>query len=718
MAAVDLSILAALFFLMRRHFRPESRESETLKDRLLRQELMAAVSRSFVSSDDTKTLMHNALMMLGMHMNVSRTVIGRLDTQTDLMRYEYEWSNTSQGISAEPGRAYPFTPGDVVYDTFVSKGDVYLACNNVDEDPVLADIYRPLGIKAVIYVPLNVYGTFWGVLAADNCKTPYTWSESDIQLLKLIANAITGLIIRANAEEQLRAAKEMAEQSNRAKSNFLSRMSHEMRTPMNAIIGMTTIAQTSKNKEKMEYCLSRISEASIHLLGVINDILDMSKIEAGKLELTYSEFDFEKMLKTVTDMMEFRVAEKQQNFIVKVEPGVPGRIIADEQRLAQILTNLLSNAAKFTPEGGTIKLSAETHPAGDRYLLLFHVVDSGIGITEEQIGRLFTLFEQADGSIARRYGGTGLGLAISKNIVELMGGTIRVESEPDKGSDFSFEITVQRGKEQEVSKRNWGELRILAVDDSWEVLEYFSEYAVQTNIECTTASSGEEALKLMETSNPFDIVFADWRMPGLNGIELTEKIKEKYGSNTVVVMISASEWETMKDAAEKAGVDSFIPKPLFPSALTDCINNCLRKKPVKDIDTRENIFAGKRILLAEDVEINREIVSSLLEDSAAVVEYAENGREALEKFENDPAGYGIILMDIHMPEMDGYEATRRIRSSAHAEAKTVPIVAMTANVFKEDIERCLAVGMNAHIGKPIDVNELYRQLRKFLLGQE
>lgn len=739
MAAVDLLILAAFFFLIRRHYsrRQGSRESETLKDRLLRQELMAAVSRSFVSPDDMGTLIRNALMMLGMHMNVSRTVIGRLDTQAGLLRYEYEWYSPRNGIPAERGRVYPFTPGNIVYDTFIARGDVYLASSDVDEDPVLAGIYRPLGIKAFIYVPITVYGTFWGVLAAGNCETPYAWNESDIQLLNLIANAVTGLIIRTNTEEQLRAAKEMAEQSNSAKSNFLSRMSHEMRTPMNAIIGMTTIAQTSKNREKMEYCLTRISEASIHLLGVINDILDMSKIEAGRLELSHSEFNFEKMLQTVTNMLEFRITEKQQHFIVRIEPDVPGRIIADEQRLSQILTNLLINAVKFTPEGGTITLSVEKLPAENagtsaaaaageeppgeaagRCLLSFHVIDSGIGITKEQIEKLFTLFEQADGTVARKFGGTGLGLAISKNIVELMGGTIQVESEPGKGSDFSFKIMVEEGKKEEVSNKSWENLRILVVDDSWEVLEYFSEYAAQKNIECVTASNSEEAPGLIESSNPFDIIFVDWNMPGLSGIELTEKIKGKFGSNTTVVMISASEWEPIKDAAEKAGVDGFISKPLFPSALTDCINNCLGKIPVKNTDMRENLFAGKRILLAEDVEINREIVSSLLETSGAVIDFAKNGCEAVEKFEKDPAGYGIILMDIHMPEMDGYEATRRIRAAALAEAKTVPIVAMTANVFKEDIEKCLAAGMNAHLGKPIDVNELYRQLRKYLLPQD
>jgi signal transduction histidine kinase/DNA-binding response OmpR family regulator len=749
--AVDLVILTAFFILIRRHYRrlPEIRESESLKDRLLRQQLMAAVSRSFVSSDDMGILIHNALMMLGMQMNASRTIIGRFDREEGLLRYEYEWYNTRHGAGPMVTRIYPFASGDMVYDTFVIRGDVYFTCDDVDGDEKLAGIYRPLGIKAFVYIPITAYGSFWGVLAADSL-TPRTWSENDIQILKLVANAVTGLIIRSDAEEQLRAAKEMAEQSNRAKSNFLSRMSHEMRTPMNAIIGMTTIARTSGNKEKMEYCLSKINDASIHLLGVINDILDMSKIEAGKFELTGSEFDFEKMLKKVTDMMGFRIDEKKQNFIVKVEPGVPSRIIADEQRLAQVLTNLLSNAAKFTSEGGTISLSVERKPgsrpdaersgeedadaaaesgqknAGKSCTLDFHITDSGIGITKEQMGRLFTLFEQADGTIARKFGGTGLGLAISKNIVELMGGKIFIESEPGKGSDFSFEVSVGQGKTEAAVKENWGNLRILAVDDSWEVLEYFKEYAAAMHIKCTLAADGEEALRIMEREAPFDIAFVDWRMPEMNGIELTKMIKKKIGPNTIVIMISASEWETMKEEAKAAGVDGYIPKPLFPSALTDCINNCIRNNhPAArgGREERKNIFAGKRVLLAEDVEINREIMSSLLEESGVGIDYAENGIEAIEKFRKDPQGYGVILMDIHMPEMDGYEATRHIRKTEaelYPGAKApspVPIVAMTANVFKEDIERCLAAGMNAHMGKPVDVDELYSQLGKYLLDQ-
>jgi PAS domain S-box-containing protein len=755
--------------------------------------------------------------------------------------YEYEWYNKKHNFPRQEKRTFPFLPGEITYDTFITRGDVYLACGDVEKKPEIAPLLRPLGIKAFIYAPITVYGKFWGFLGIDQCLESQEWDEGDIQLTRLIANALAGLIIRFNTEDELRrmssivnsspqyiswitpdgrikylnqgacditgysreelmeegmavlfnreifrsiideyipyvlekgylekelsitcksgeirtlslsafttdsgrtgigviaqditekrrlekdliTAKEMAEQSSRAKSNFLSRMSHEMRTPMNAIIGMTMIAQGTNDAGKIEYCLNKINEASLHLLGMINDILDMSKIDTGKMDLVYSEFDFEKMLKRVTGIMGFRIDEKKQNFIVRIERDVPSRIIADEQRLTQVLTNLLSNAAKFTHDEGSITLSVKkTGERENMCTLRFDVIDSGIGISEEQQRNLFTLFEQADGTIARRFGGIGLGLAISKSIVELMGGEIWVESSPGKGSDFAFEVTVERGKMYDAGimiKANWEKLRILAVDDSWEMLEYFKEYADVMKIRCITASSGEEACRLMEdpAGPPFDIIFVDWKMPGMNGIELTEKIRKKYGREVVVVMISATEWEAIEEEAKKAGVDGFIPKPLFPSVLTDTINKYIdRFGGQTKQDQPQNIFKDRSILLAEDVEINREIIISLLEDTGLTIDCAENGAEALRMFEEAPSKYNIILMDIHMPEMDGYEATRRIRASAAAEAKTIPIIAMTANIFKEDIAKCLEAGMNEHLGKPVDLEELMKRLRKYLL---
>jgi PAS domain S-box-containing protein len=819
----------------------------TLTKRLRQQEFMAAISQSFISAEDMATLLRNALMMTGIFMQVGKTALARLDTETNTLVFEYEWSGEKYRNLQKPQRSYPFVPGEISYETFIVRGDVLLACDDVEERPELAAVLRKRGIKSCIYAPIYIYSSFWGLLVIDRYDKARPWDESDIQLVKLIANSIAGLIIRNDTEEQLLRmssivnsspqfisyitpqgqfkymnqgvnaisgysaeelrkqgigflfdaesrkkfleefipsvmeegsrqwelplvrkdgetrllalsafttdskkngigliasditetrqleqdlirARDMAEQSNRAKSNFLSRMSHEMRTPMNAIIGMTTIAQSSHDRNKMEYCLNKINEASVHLLGVINDILDMSKIEAGKFELSYSEFCFERMLLRTTGVMNFRVNEKKQNLIVRLDRDVPVNIVADEQRLAQVITNLLSNAVKFTPAEGTIILSVKKiRSQGSLCTLRIAVSDTGIGVTEEQKGRLFSLFEQADGSIARKYGGTGLGLAISKSIIELMGGDIWIDSVPGKGSVFSFEITVEEGEalNREI---NWEEVRILVVDDSPDVLDYFKEFAAVRGISCTLASGGEEACRILEGAGnnpaeaPFDLIFTDWRMPEMSGIELGDRIKKRFGNTIPVILISAVEWTLIEDRAKAAGIDGFVSKPLFSSVLEDCILDHFRTGRTNPGERGEEpepgnqIFEGYSILLAEDVEINREIVLSLLEDTGLTIDCAENGAEVVRLFKRAPAKYGVLLMDIHMPEMDGYEATRRIRALDVPEAKTVPILAMTANVFKEDIDKCLAVGMNDHLGKPIDITELMKRLEKYLLG--
>jgi PAS domain S-box-containing protein len=820
------------------------KEDSAHRKRLLQQEFLAAISQSFISSDDMGTLIHNALAMTGMFMRVNKVSLSRYNQETNTLDFEYEWVDRNQASSSPVQQGIPFGPGEFFYDALITRGEVYLSSGDVRESPDFAKILERRGVRAFMYTPITVLGDFWGLLCIEQCRNQQVWDEGDSQLSRLIANTIAGLLIRTNTEEELRrmssivnsspsymswvtslgqfkyinhgvltisgysretlmkegmsllfdgetyrkitgeylpaalerghfecelplirkdgelrtlgvlifttdskkqglgfiamditekrrleqeliSAKELAEQSNRVKTNFLSRMSHEMRTPMNAIIGMTTIAQSCHDKRRVTDCLDKIHEASIHLLGLINDILDMSKIESGKLDILYSEFDFEMMLKNVTGMMNFRIDEKKQNFLVRIERDVPPRIIADEQRLSQILRNLLSNASKFTPEEGTISLTVKKIAGKDNLCTLrFHVVDSGIGINPEQMDRLFTLFEQADGTIARKYDGAGLGLSITKSIIELMGGEIWVNSEAGKGSDFTFEITVEQGKTPEPMEstgNTWDQLRILVVDDSRDVLEYFREYAEQMKINCVISSNSLEACKLMEDAEaPFDIVFADWRMPGMNGIELTEKTKARFGNRVVVIMISAAEWEAIEEEAKKAGVDGFVPKPLFSSALTDCINGCIKRgnliKNGEETAAEQNDdFSGQTILLAEDVAINREIVLAFLEDTGIAIDCAADGAEAVRLFTENPAKYSAIFMDIHMPEMDGYEATRRIRASSAAEAKTIPIIAMTANVFQEDVEKCIAAGMDDHVGKPVDIERLMFLLRKHLL---
>ncbi|MDR0452385.1 MAG: response regulator [Treponema sp.] len=423
------------------------------------------------------------------------------------------------------------------------------------------------------------------------------------------------------AEKEILAAKEQAERSNAAKTSFLARMSHEMRTPLNAIIGMTAIAkQYSQDPEKVAYCLPKISEASVHLLGVITDILDMSRLDAGKFQLVSAEFDLYRMIHRVTEMMSFRIDEKQHTFNASIDGDIPRLVIADEHRLSQVLTNLLSNAIKFTPPKGRIALGVRrTVFQGSALRLRFEISDTGIGIAEEQRDRIFMLFEQGEGGFSRKHEGVGLGLSICKSIVELMGGRIWVESRPGCGSTFAFEIAVRPGAS-----------------------------GLRAGPESGPPPAGHAA-------------------PGLSAGEAVPAARE---------------------ADEAAG----------------------------------NIFSGKAILLAEDMEINREIALAMLEDTAAEVDCAENGAEAVRMFQENPGKYQCILMDIHMPEMDGIEATRRIRTLEESFrkqkspefSKEIPIIAMTANVFREDVEMCLAAGMNDHLGKPVDFDEAIKKLRAYM----
>ena len=442
---------------------------------------------------------------------------------------------------------------------------------------------------------------------------------------------ITGIMALFNDITEINNALEAANRASLAKSEFLANMSHEIRTPMNAIIGMTTIGKSAADLERMMYCFSRIEGASNHLLGVINDILDMSKIEANKLELSPVDYEFEDMLRQVVNVISFRVDEKKQKFSVHIDNAIPRTLYGDDQRLVQVITNLTGNAVKFTPEGGTIYLNTRLLSEEEGiFTIQVEVIDSGIGIRADQQSRLFMSFQQAESSTTSKFDGTGLGLVICKSIVEMMGGRIWVESEPDKGSTFAFTFQTKQGVKKFVeaySKINWNDIRILAVDDDPDIITFFKEVSLGWGAYCDTADSGEEALNLIEKNGDYHFYFIDWKMPGINGIELTRVLKSKNANTgSVVIMISSFDWSFIKEDAKEAGVDKFLPKPLFQSSIMDLIVEVLgvNQEQSKHEDDELISFQGSRILLVEDVEINREIVLSVLEPMDLKIDCAVN----------------------------------------------------------------------------------------------
>ncbi|MDR0322229.1 MAG: response regulator [Treponema sp.] len=581
----------------------------------------------------------------------------------------------------------------------------------------------PNGKLAIGAVPLLE----WHMVAfmADTIsdyKTAMTALFLVVLALVLLIFIIFNVVI-ARYLKSLRETMESLKVASEAKSRFVANMSHEMRTPMNAIIGMTAIGKGADGTERKNYALHKIEDAAVHLLGVINDILDISKIEANKLELSPVEFSLEKMLQKLINIINFRMEEKHQKFTVNVDRNIPRFVVGDDHHLSQVIMNLLSNAVKFSPEQGEIGLDVTLVNEKDGICeIRIAVSDNGIGIEPEQQAKLFGAFQQADSGISRKFGGTGLGLAISKHIVELMGGKIWIESEPGKGSRFIFTMKVEHGKKNAVSMLSPGinreNMRVLVVDDEPETCAYFKDFFAQISVNCTIAVNGFDACRVIEETGSFDMYFIDWRMPGMDGIELTRKIKSYDNDRpSAVVMVSSADWDVLKETAIDAGVSKYLLKPLFSSAIFDCINECLGLDGGDKDQKIEKAgrFAGKKLLVAEDVEINREILLALLEDTGVSIDCAQNGEEAVEMITSSPDKYDAVLMDVQMPKMDGLAASRLIRAKGLVK---LPIIAMTAHVFKSDIEECLAAGMDDHIGKPIDIDDVIEKLHKRLFMQE
>ena len=675
--------------------------------------------------DDYETVLQQALQILGESIRTDRAHIWR-NRILDGKLYCYhraEWALSTASKYAENQELFQ-------YDEFLPQWQTLLKTDDINKlgtalSERLAPYIAGADVKAMVLIPLFSHGEFWGFIGFDDCTEEREFTEDEKEIMAVGAVVIAASISRNETYGKLDEARRSAVESTRAKGEFLSRMSHEIRTPMNAIIGMTTIAKRTDDASKVRYCLDKVDASSRQLLGLINDILDMSKIEANKLEINNAPFDFEKMIQYVINMMQVKLEEKHQDLHLDIDEVFTRQMVSDELRLSQVLINLLGNANKFTPEYGRITLRIrEKSREADRSVFRIEVIDTGIGIEPEQQAKLFQSFEQGDGGINRQYGGTGLGLAISKKIVNLMGGDIWIKSTPGEGSNFIFEIRIDWGGELEISERITtvpSSMRILVVDDKEDVLEYFKNILKSFSIKCDVAGSGEMAVqqveKRLEQGRPYDIIFIDWNMPRMNGGITAKEIKKRVGDETICVMISVSEWSDIESEAKTCGVTNFLSKPVLPSVLYDSILELTNKSLItpKSNDSPAAVdLSGKRLLIAEDIEINREIVRSILEDSNAELIFAEDGEEAVELFCHAETPINMILMDVQMPRLDGLEATRMIRVSETETGAVVPIVAMTANAFKEDEQMCLEAGMNAHLAKPVNVDEVYRMLEEYL----
>ncbi len=517
-------------------------------------------------------------------------------------------------------------------------------------------------------------------------------------------------------QNTLTEALQIAQVANDAKSTFLSSVSHDIRTPMNAIIGFVALLQDeADNPDHVREYIKQIDAASQHLLGLINDVLDMNKIENGNTTLNFSEVALATIIDEINTIIRPQTKAKNQTFEIFSSSLIYEHVLADKLRINQILMNLLSNAVKYTPEGGDIQLRLDELPQVDENYsrIRFTVSDTGMGISEEFKKVIFEPFARENSEIIRQIQGTGLGMAITKSLVDLMNGTIRVDSKPGEGSVFTVELELRISKKED-DPRFWsryGISKMIVADDDEEACHNIVKAMEKTGVTVDYATDGESAVQMMctarENGEPYNLILLDWKMPNLDGLETARLIRKNYSEKIPILLFTAYDWGEIEEEAEEIGVDHFMSKPFFMLSFKEAIRRVMgRHKKVRS-ETESTVLKGKHILVVDDIEANRLVLVKILSSLGADCDEACNGQEALDKFNDASSGeYDLILMDVQMPVMDGYAATRAIRSSAHPSARTLPIIAMTANAFVEDIREAIGAGMDAHVAKPIQLDKL------------
>lgn len=574
-------------------------------------------------------------------------------------------------------------------------------------------------------ITIMPYGALNEVIETRDQNSLFVFIASCLLLLGLLFFVFLKYFrINRGQLRELENAKLEAEAANRSKSEFLSNMSHDIRTPMNAIVGMTTIALSNiDDQSRVEDCLKKIILSSKHLLGLINDVLDMSKIESGKMTLNVELVSLREVMDSIISIVQPQIKAKEQKFNVFIYDITSENVICDSVRLNQIMINLLSNAIKFTPEGGSIEVSLHEKPSpkGDEFVrILIQVKDTGIGMSEEFKERIFDSFSREDNKRVHKTEGTGLGMAITKYIVEAMEGEIEVKSTVGVGTQFDVTLDFERATDEE-KDMILPNFLMLVVDDDRQLCESTTASLKSIGIDAEWTLDGESAVKMVKSHhalhNDYHVILLDWKLPGMDGIRTARELRKQLGSEVPILLISAYDCSEIEEEAREAGINGFLSKPLFRSTLYYGLKSYINAPDEPEEEVKETIdLTGKRLLVAEDNELNWEIASELLKEQGLELEWAENGQKCVDMFANSPIGYyDAILMDIRMPVKNGYEATDIIRGMEREDA-SLPIIAMTADAFSSDIKMCKEHGMNAHIAKPINITDVNRTLSAWLGG--